>query len=321
MPQPTSATTLQRADLGMLAYEYMLDASQRGFIGTSIFPVFDVMEQSADYPVIPIEAILKLQDDSRSTGGNYNRDDYSFETGTYSCKEHGWEEKVSDDERNLYSRFYDLDEVAVKKAIDIIMRNHEVRIADKVFDTSNITNTSAVTTPWDTAASATPYTDVLTAKEAHYIATGTIDNAMAMSWKVYNNVLQTAELKDAFKYTSPSEIKNDAVKRQMLSDYFGVEELLIGNGIKDAAKKGQDYSLSYIWDDEYILLFKKSNGMNLEEPQLGRTFVWSKDSPDIINTEEYREEQTRSDIYRVRNYTAEDFIFEGAGYLLSNITA
>jgi hypothetical protein len=36
-------------------------------------------------------------------------------------------------------------------------------------------------------------------------------------------------------------------------------------------------------------------------------------------TESYREEQTRSDIYRVRQYTDEAFVFTGAGYLLSNI--
>ena len=321
MPQPTNSTTLQRADLGMIAYEYMLEASRRGFIGSRIFPIFDVMEQSGDYPVIPIEAILKLKDTTRGAGGNYNRDDYDFETGTYSCKEYGWEEKVGDDERNLYARFYDLDEAAVKRAIDILMRQHEARVAAKVFNTSNVTNTSDVSTEWSTAASATPYNDVIGGKEALYAATGIMPNKMAISWKVYMNVLKTAELKDAFKYTSPSEIKDEGAKQELLKDYFGVDELLVGNAIKDAAKKGQSYSLSYMWNDEYCLLFKGSDAMDLREPQLGRTFLFSKDSPDIVTSEEYREEQTRSDIYRVRHYTAEDFIFAGAGYLLGNITA
>ena len=321
MPQPSSSTTLQRADLGMVAYEYMLEAADRGFIGSSIFPIFDVNEQSADYPVIPIEAILKLKDTTRSVGGNYNRDDYDFETGTYACFEYGWEERVGDDERNLYARFYDLDEVAVKRAIDVLMRQHEYRVSSAVFNTSNVTNTAAVTTEWSTAASATPYNDVIGGKEALYAATGVMANRMAISWKVFMNILKTAELKDAFKYTSPSEIKNDAVKRQMLADYFGVEQLYVGNAIKDGVKKGQTYSLEYMWDDEYCLLFKGSDSMNLKDPQLGRTFLYTKDTPDIITTEQYREEQTRADIFRVRHYTDEAFIFTGAGYLLSNITA
>jgi hypothetical protein len=67
------------------------------------------------------------------------------------------------------------------------------------------------------------------------------------------------------------------------------------------------------------LLRVSSGGPDLREPCIGRTFLWTADSPQNIVTESYREEQTRSDIYRVRQYTDEAFVFTGAGYLLSNI--
>ena len=58
------------------------------------------------------------------------------------------------------------------------------------------------------------------------------------------------------------------------------------------------------------------------EPVLGRTFLWTADSPQNLVVEQYREEQTRSEIYRVRHHVDDDaFIFTGAGYLLGNITA
>jgi hypothetical protein len=85
MARPTSATTVQRPDLGQVAYEYMLDASQRGFIGLDVLPIFEVPEQSADYPVIPIESLLKIPDTKRAPRGNYNRGDYEFEMGIYVC--------------------------------------------------------------------------------------------------------------------------------------------------------------------------------------------------------------------------------------------
>jgi hypothetical protein len=58
---------------------------------------------------------------------------------------------------------------------------------------------------------------------------------------------------------------------------------------------------------------------NLKEACIGRTFLWTEDTPDNLVTEEYREEQTRSNVYRVRQNTDECFVFTGALYLMSNL--
>ena len=55
-------------------------------------------------------------------------------------------------------------------------------------------------------------------------------------------------------------------------------------------------------------------------PCLGRTFLWANDSPANLMVEQYREEQTRSTIYRSRQHVDEAFVFSGAGYLLGNLT-
>jgi hypothetical protein len=322
MPRPTSATTLQRADLGALAYEYMMDAPDRGFIGMQIMPVFEVVEQSADYPIIPIEALLKLQDTKRAPRTNYNRGDYEFETSTYSCEEHGWEEPVDDVERKLYRRYFDAEEVATKRATDILLRNQEVRVQTIVQSTSVITNTAAVTTEWSTSASCTPKSDVKTAKRALKAATGIVANVGICSEKVFENVMMSAELKSYLQYTNPHLIETREAQRRLMALYLDLEDILIGGSQYDSAKKGQSFTLADIWDDEYFTLARISRGgNNLREPVLGRTMLWTADSPEIIVTEQYREEAIRSDIYRVRQYVDEAVIFSGAGYILSNITA
>jgi len=320
MPRPTSGTTLQRADLGMLAYEYMTEASRRGFIAQELLPIFPVAEQSADYPVIPIESLLKMPDTKRSARGNYNRSDYSFETGTYSCDEHGWEEVVDRVERNLYSRFFDSSVVAVERAVDVLMRGYEKRVADYLFNTANITNTSNVATEWSTIT-ATPRANVIAAKQAMRAASGLMPDTIAMSQKVWENLLKVTEIINAFTYTSPIEVGNVEAQKRIIAQYFGVEKIVVGNAIYDSAKKGQTFSISDVWDDEYILLAKVLSGNNLRQPVLGATFLWEQDSPDILTTEEYEEPQTASTIYRVRHHTDEKLIFSGAGYLLGNITA
>ena len=321
MPRPTSATTLQRPDLGALAYEYMLESSQRGFIGLEILPTFDVSEQSADYPVIPIEAILKVPVTKRAPDGSYPRSDWEFETGTYSCEEYGWEERVDDAEANLYARYFDAEEVAVKRAVDILLRQQEKRISAATFNTSNFSST-AVSTEWSTAASCTPRSDINTGKQAMRTASGLMPNVLVMSLKVLENLLLASEITDALKYTNPIEIGGIEAQKRVLAQYFGVDRVLIGGAIYDAGKKGKAMSITDLWDDEYVGLFKvSSGGMDLKEPVVGRSFLWVSDSPQNLVTETYREEQTRSNVFRVRHNIDEAFIFTGAGYLLSNITA
>src|SRR4030065_134317 len=181
MPRRTSRTALQRPDLGAIAYEYLLDAPNRGFICLDLLPTFEVQEQSADYPVIPFEALLKLQSTARAPRGAYARGDYEFETGTYAGKENGWEEPVDDVERKLYRRFFDAEVVAALRAPDIVLRSQEARGSAKVFNPANITQTSGVTVEWDTAATCTPREDVATAKEAMRAAGQPKPNALATS--------------------------------------------------------------------------------------------------------------------------------------------
>jgi hypothetical protein len=130
----------------------------------------------------------------------------------------------------------------------------------------------------------------------------------------------TAEITTAFRYTNPIEIGGFEAQRRIMAQYFGVDEVLVGNAIKDTAKKGQAFTLGDIWDDEYCGLFKVSKGgSDLREAVVGRSFLWTADSPGNLVTEQYREEQKRSNVYRVRHNVDEAFIFQGAGYLLGNI--
>lgn len=322
MPRPTSATTIQRPDLGSIAFEYMLEASRMGFIGLQVMPIFEVPEQSADYPKIPIESLLKLPDTKRAAGGGYNRGDWEFETGTYSCEEHGWEEPVDDTEALLYRRFFDAEEIATMRAMDILLRSHEKRVASAVFNTANITGTAAVTTEWSTVATATPKADVKAGKDAMRAASGLEPNSLVISKKVFDNLLMSTEIKSYLQYTMPHLMSTFEQQKQLLARYLDVAQVLVGNAIYDSAAKNKAFTIADIWDDEYALLAVLSaGGPALKEPVLGRTFLWTADSPQVVVTESYREEQTRSNIIRVRQNVDEAFIFTGAGYLLSNITA
>lgn len=317
MPRPTNATTIQRPDLGALAYEYMIDAASRGFICMNIMPVFEVPEKTADYPRIPIESLIKDQDTRRGANGNYQRGDWKFETGTYNCEEFGWEEPVDDVEAALYKRFFDAEEVSTEIAVDRILRGAERRCAALCFASAD----ANIATEWSNTA-ATPRLNINAGKAAMRAASGLLPNALVMGYAPFVNVLNTAELKDALKYTNPIELGGEEVQKRILAQYFGVGEVLVGGSQYDSAKKGQSFTLADIWDDEYVALIRKSSGGNkLKEPVYGRTFLWQEDAPQEVVVETYREEAIRSTIVRARQHVDEAVIFAGAKYVLGNITA
>jgi hypothetical protein len=278
-----------------------------------------VAEQSADYPIIPIESLVKMKDTKRAPRGSYNRGDWEFETGTYRCEEHGWEEPVDDVMARLYQRYFDAEMLSTEICMDTILRSHEQRVAT-LLEANALTSNVGV--EWSTAASATPRANIDTAREAMRANYGIMPNALVLSYKVFRNLINTAEIKDALKYTNPIELGTEQSQRRLVAQYFGIEEVLVANGQKDTAKKGQNFSLSDIWDDEYVHLIRRaSEGTRLREPVYGRTFLWFEDSPQTVVVEVYREEEIRANIIRARQHVDEAVIFAGAAYKLGNITA
>ncbi len=318
MPSPDT-TAIVRNDLGTIAWEYALDAASRGFVGTEIMPIFSTPKKEGEYPKITTESLLKLQKTARAPRGAYNRSDYTFGKGNYSCAENGWEELLDDSERTLYGDSQlDAEAIAVLRAVDILLRGQEVRIAAKLLSTASLPD-AAVGTAWSVAATATPRSDVLDAIESMRSTYGVKPNKMVISEGKKNDLLLTAEITDALKYTNPIELGGMEAQLRILAQYFGVEKVLVAGGQKDSAKKGQSKSLADIWTSTVCGLYASDSSRDLKRPSIGRTMLWEGDSPENIVTEQYRAESNRSDVFRARQNTDEVYIFTGAAYLLTGV--
>jgi len=108
---------------------------------------------------------------------------------------------------------------------------------------------------------------------------------------------------------------------EMLAQVFDLPFILVAGGSKNNAIEGQSASPVQIWSGEYAMVCKIATGADFREPCIGRTFHWSADGSAIGGSiESYREEQTRSNIIRVRHDVDEVVLYAEAGHLLSNIT-
>ncbi len=304
-----------RLDLGAALMEHQMQAGS--LIGTQLFPITPVAKQAATYSAITRESILIQSDAKRGSGGGYNRGDYEAKDKTYSCKEFGLEFKLGDDKRSLYASDFDAELAGTQITMDRLMRAQEIRIATAAFNTSTFTGASLYTdvsaNAWDQSADATPVDNVIAAKEIVRKNCGIEPNTMVIGQTTFNNLIKADDIK--------SRIVNVAMLTEQqianaLAPIFGVRQILVGKGVYNTADEGATMSISDIWSDDYALICVSSMGAGLEMPSIGRTFLWTADSPSNATVEQYREEQTRSDIFRVRHYVDEELIDPYFGHLL-----
>lgn len=316
MPRTSS---IFRPDLGTLAYEYSLDAASQGFIAQQVLPTFFTAQKTAQYPVIPAEAILEVAETQRAARSAYARGDWTFEDEDYSCKENGWEEPVDDSEAALYRNFFDAETVAVKRATLMVLRSLERRVVKRVMDTGTISS-AAVGKAWNDYANADPLADVTKAKNRFRFSVGLTPNALVLDKDVLSHVSMCEAVIDRVKYTSPNAIRGELTIEQ-LKAYFGVANIIVAGGVYNTSARNQPKKVETFWPlDRVLLACVSTGGQDLKEPALGRTFVWEEETPNLLVTEQYREEQTRSDVYRVRMYTDECIQFPGAGHILTGVT-
>jgi len=297
-----------RLDLSAAVEEYIQNDSD--FIGTKVLAIKDVPQQSSKFKAKTRASVTLDADTKRAKSGHYNRISLEVKDLTYACEENGLEEVLGDDERNLYESDFDAEFATAKNVADALKRMQEKRISEAVFNTStffgsDLYTDAAATKAWNDAT-ADAIGNVRTAKRKVKANCGITPNALILNGNILEYLKSNTAVKDAIKYTArltEAEISN------AIADLFGVDYVLVADSIRNSAKKGKAFSSSAIWSDLYAMVaIIASHGSDLRTPSLGRTLLWTTDSPDNCTVEEYRDNPARGDVYRVRQNTEEKII-------------
>jgi hypothetical protein len=324
MPVPSSSLATLRPDLAAF-FEFDLEMQRRGYVSTQVLPVVETGLQSDNPGRVPLEQLLFQADTKRNAGGSYNRGSFKFETFSYATEENGWEEPVDQRDKQRYRFVIDAEAIAAARAMDVVLRNQEQRVADLVFNTTTWNGaalTTGITNEWDDFTAATPVVDVEAAVKKVYEGSGLWANALVINRQVFRNLRQCAQIIDRIESSGAgSAAKASDITEQMLAEVFGLDFVIVAGSSKNGAKEGQSASPSQIWSGEYAMVCRVATSADMREACIGRTFHWSDDGSSIGGTfEQYYEEQSRSDIIRVRHDTDEVIMYPQAGHLLSNIT-
>jgi hypothetical protein len=324
MPSPTSSLATLRPDLATFA-EFDLEMSRRGFIAGRVLPVFDVASQAGSFGKIPIEQLLQNRETKRAPGSGYSRGKWTFGTATYSCEEHGAEEPIDDREAAMYANYFNAEQVSTMRAYEAVLKNHEQRVADLLFNATTWTGaalTTAVGTEWSTVATATPVTDVEAAVRKVWDGCGMWPNALIINRHVFRNLRLCDQIIDMVKSQGFMDARPGSITEQQLATVFDLDQVIVAGSVKNSATEGQSASLASIWSNEYAMLARIVSSQDMREPGLGRTFHWGEDGSQPGGTiETYRDETIRGVVVRVRHDVDELVLYTEAAHLLSNITA
>ena len=325
MPSPSTQLATPRTDLGSLL-EFDLSADRAGFIGHRVLPVLDVQQQAGSFGKIPLEQLLMPRDTKRAPGAGYSRSKFTFTEASYSTEEHGAEEPVDDREVKLYQSYFDAEAIAAQRALDVVLRNAEKRIADLVFNATTWTgaeHTTAVTNEWTQThkTDAVPVNDVNSAKNKVFDLTGIWPNALIITRKVFQNLRVLDQIKDAIAAAGAGyPTRASDVTVEQLAAVFDLDFILVAASARNTATEGQTRSISEVWTSDYAMVCRVATSQDMREPCIGRTFHWGADGSQIGGTvESYREEAVRGDIIRIRHEVDELILYHELGHLLSNV--
>lgn len=314
----STSTAIPRQDL---AGSIMATKQVWSPIALQIFVPFRVGNKAGGFGKVPLAALLHRASVARAASGAYNRSTWKFEDDSYACKEYGHEEIKDDSERKLYQSVLDYETVLANRGRGILVREQEARVQAIVHSSANFPlsgNTGkTVSNAWSDRANATPITDCADARAGVRARYGFDPDVIQIGKDRWDALWQNAQIRDNSKYVMQIEAPSadDAAAKAHMARMLGFRELLVGDMPYNSADEGQTASVSNIWIANRAFIFRRAETMDLADPCIGRTMYWEEDGG-LMYAEEYRAEDRRSDVVRVRQHLQEKLLLD-CGYLLA----
>jgi len=319
MPYPVSSGTIQRHDLGIIVEDFAEQEARDEYRGTTIMPWYPITKDNGKWPVISLADALRQINTKRAIGAKYVEDDFIFDFKSFQTEEDGATSSVYDEERLMYEDYIDAETLASQRAVSLVLRSLEIEIAETVHDLANVGTVINVAVPWSDINS-DPKSDIVDAKSLMLkgdgnknVGFGIRPNSLVLTDDLFEAVLENKKLNDRVNFTTTTHVLGtEEQQRQLVSAYFGIN-VIVAKSIVNTAAKGSEQNLTSIWPSETALLVKVSNGgINMRELALGRTILWTGDSPQKIMVEQYYNNDRRQMKYRARHHTCKKVSYPGA---------
>lgn len=246
--------------------------SSGDFVGAQLFPVIDVRKQSDKYYTIARNAWLRTPSTTlRAPKTSPGRVEFEVSSDSYFADNFAL---ASDNAHEVIANADDPIQLRARTTrflVDMLMRDQEQRIANLVTSISNIGSGVILTgtAKWSNYANSDPVADVTTGHAFIRSNTGMRANTALLDDDTYQTLRRHPVLLDMYKYTQGGLV-NDAE----LKSVFRVENLIVSNAIRNAAKENAAASLVNIWGNNFLLCHINPANAGMRTATFGLAFRW-----------------------------------------------
>lgn len=299
-----------RVGIDPILTQIALGHTQPDLVGNVLFPRVDVTSRSGTVIEFGKEAFKKYEL-KRAPGSQYKTIDFGYAGKPVALTQEALSAKVPEEDMEEADKAtgIKLSSEAVSNVLDIIELSQEIAQADKARDAAGYPAAHKValtgSNKWTDAAS-TPVEDVNAGIKQVRVATGKRANTIVFSASAFDAIVNHADVKDRFKYTS-----SDSVTEEMLAKFFKVKKVVVGEAITiDDAGVPSD-----VWGNDVIIAYVPVKVTNTRSLSYGYTYHL-KNHPQVKRA--WFDETCDSYVHKVKDEWEVNQTSIESGYLIQN---
>lgn len=309
-------------------------------IASKVLPPRFSKRPNGEYHFAPLSTSGLLETElgdstKRAPKSGYKRVDRTIEKKAFQSVDRGLEEVVDDSDAALVAPSFAAEAFSSKLIQRNMALSYEKRVADLFMSTGTFGAGLSPTAAYIEANIATiDFAADLLEAVSIVEKRGELVNTVILSNNLWKRIRRSTLLR---KYLFGDLGGSKMVTLDELSKAFSEANPItfeVARASYSMAKKGKavaDADLAYVWGDDYIWVGRTDQsgdraavtngdgqaGVITIPDGVGSTIVWEEQANSLFVAETYRQEQIRSDVVRVRQFTAEHIFNANAGKLIT----
>lgn len=284
MTQPTPGDVHVNVPLTNISIAFM--QAQQNFIADQIFPSIPVEKQSDRYYTYDRGYFNRDELQVRAPGTETKGGDFTVDnTPTYFTPVYGFHHDIDDQRRANSDAVLNPDREATELVSMKALIKREKAWVSAFFGTGIWTTERAGVASgptgtqylrWDVANS-TPVEDIRAGITSVLESTGMEPNCLVLGKRVYDKLIDHAEIVDRVKYNQVIGAAPGGVARvdnTALATLFGLQKVLVMKAVENTAAEGQTNVHSFIGGKQALLAYAAPSP-GLMTPSAGYTFSWT----------------------------------------------
>lgn len=222
-------------------------------IADAVLPRVPVGKEEFGYNTFPTEDAFTVPDTRVGRTSKVNQVEFSASRQTSQTQDYGLEDPIPyKDIENARDSGYDPEARATEVLTDLILLDREVRAAGLVFNANSFASGSKTTLSGTGQWSDTTNSDPIAALENAIDGLLMKPNKLVLGRSVWTALRRHPKVVAAVLGSANS---TGRVTRQLLADILEIEEVIVGEGWVNTARKGQTATMARCWGKHAALLY------------------------------------------------------------------